>query len=187
LNLYGYVVQDPVNLVDPEGKNPADAAGAGWLDAATFGYGTTVMDYFGLVRLYDLDDPTDRAAYEAAGLGVGAARRYAAKTTVFTARTLAAQAKKVCTGRGKNKLRPDPAATGDHSTFRRNGDGRVKHYEQWGNNPRNPSGFDSVKRYDGEGAAHTNKVTGVDVSTPHVQSRDVPGGVRPAYPYEIPG
>jgi hypothetical protein len=44
-----------------------------------------------------------------------------------------------------------------------------------------------VKRVDLEGAPHYNKLTRESVPTPHVQSRDIPGGVRPATPQEIPG
>ena len=64
------------------------------------------------------------------------------------------------------KLRPDTRAIGDHTTFRRNpSTGRVEHYQDWIPNPRNPSGFDSGKRFDGVGKSHG----GVD--TPHVHPK----------------
>lgn len=34
--------------------------------------------------------------------------------------------------------------------------------------------------------SHTNKLTKEDVPTPHVQGKSIPGGVRPAEPWEIP-
>lgn len=38
--------------------------------------------------------------------------------------------------------------------------GEVTNYETWKSNPRNPSGFDSVKRYDGVGSPHKKPFTG---------------------------
>lgn len=53
-------------------------------------------------------------------------------------------------------------------------------------NPCDPKPWQSVKRVDLEGAAHHNKITGESVPTPHVNSKSIPGGVRPALPGEIP-
>ena len=92
----------------------------------------------------------------------------------------------VKTGRGKNHLGSDASAVGDHSTFKVDASGRVTGYGEWTRNARNPSGFDLVKRFDLRGKSHINKATGEPVPTPHVQGRGVPGGVRPAYPEEIP-
>jgi hypothetical protein len=85
-------------------------------------------------------------------------------------------------------LKPDAKnATGAHSTWRTGADGSVTHHAEWAPNPQNPSGFDQVKRVDLQGDPHFNKVTGQDVPTPHTQGKDIPGGVRPARPDEIPG
>jgi len=89
-------------------------------------------------------------------------------------------------GRSKNKLRPDPNAQGDHTTFKRNPDtGEVTNYETWRSNPKNPTGFDSAKRYDGIGDSHFNPVTQENL-IPHVHDKTVPGKVRVPIPWEIP-
>jgi Bacterial toxin 24 len=89
-----------------------------------------------------------------------------------------------------NKLNPDPAAEGDHTTYKRDNDGNIykyETYEQTSSGHMNPT-----KRYDGgkpdgtPGADHRNKLTGDAIPTPHVQGKTVPGGVRPATPDEIP-
>lgn len=85
---------------------------------------------------------------------------------LVSGRFLAAKA-----GRARNKLRFDPRAGGDHTTFRRGPDGRVTHYQDWHQNPRNPNGFDPGRRFDGEGRAHG------PVETPHMHERD--GGITP--------
>lgn len=71
------------------------------------------------------------------------------------------------TGRSRNKLAPDPNAQGPHTTFKRELiTGEVISYETYEPNPRNPSGYDTVKRYDGTDAPHYNKKTGTYVPTP---------------------
>ncbi|MDO8392222.1 MAG: RHS repeat-associated core domain-containing protein [Actinomycetota bacterium] len=91
-------------------------------------------------------------------------------------------------GRGGQRLSPDPAAGGSpHSTFRTDPvTGEVTHYTTWEPNPQNPLGYDPVLRYDGVGGAHFNKIDQIDIPTPHVQGPGIPGGVRPAQPWEIP-
>ena len=89
-------------------------------------------------------------------------------------------------GKAKNKLLPDLNAVGDHTSFKRNGSGTITNYRTWQSNPRNPNGFDLVKGYDGVGNSHYNKVTGVNVYPPHIHDKAIPGGVRPAEPWEIP-
>ena len=66
--------------------------------------------------------------------------------------------------------------------FRRGSDGRVRAYVTYAAqaNPRDPSRWQVVKRFDGEGRAHYNKSTGQAVPTPHVHERKAGGGVRPA-------
>ncbi|MCP9489713.1 MAG: polymorphic toxin type 24 domain-containing protein [Solirubrobacteraceae bacterium MAG38_C4-C5] len=68
--------------------------------------------------------------------------------------------------RGKKRLKFDPRAAGDHTTFRRGHDGRVTHYQDWHRNPRNPNGFDPGRRFDGPGRAHGG------VPTPHLHGHD---------------
>jgi hypothetical protein len=89
-------------------------------------------------------------------------------------------------GRNKNKLKPDSNAEGDHTTYKRNPDtGEITNYETWKPNPKNPTGFDSVKRYDGIGRPHMNPLTGEELM-PHVHDKAVPGGVRAPIPWEVP-
>ncbi|WP_238395711.1 RHS repeat-associated core domain-containing protein [Pontibacter pudoricolor] len=91
--------------------------------------------------------------------------------------------------KGKNHLEPDKSASGPHSTFKRDGDtGPVKKHAEYSPNTKNPTGFDEVQRTDLnlKGAPHTNKKTGTSVPTPHTQGKNIPGGVRPATPQEMP-
>ncbi|MBL8631764.1 MAG: hypothetical protein JNM40_00975 [Myxococcales bacterium] len=90
------------------------------------------------------------------------------------------------TSRGKNHLVPDPSAEGSHTTFRRNQDGAISNFTEWKDNPRNPSGFDEVKRVDMTGGSHWNSQLKQDVSTPHVHDKNALGGVRSARADEIP-
>jgi hypothetical protein len=48
------------------------------------------------------------------------------------------------------------------------------------------TGVTLAKRCDLIGKAHFNKLTNMLVPTPHVHEKEIPGGVRPAEPYEIP-
>jgi hypothetical protein len=89
-------------------------------------------------------------------------------------------------GRGANHLQPDSTAQGSHSTFKTDAQGRTTGQAEWLPNPRNPSGFDEVKRVDITGEPHYNKVTGEHVPTPHVHEKGATGGVRPARPDEVP-
>lgn len=89
-------------------------------------------------------------------------------------------------GRSKNHLKPDERAEGDHTVFRSDNNKGVFKYETYKRNHKNPTGFDSSKRVDMTGKSHTNKTTQVDVPTPHVQGKNIPGGVRPASQAEIP-
>jgi len=91
--------------------------------------------------------------------------------------------------RGKNNLKPESTAEGEHTTFKTNASGQVTGHAEWAPNAQNPTGFDQVKRVDtqhAEPTSHVNKVTGEDVPTPHVHDPETPGGVRPARPDELP-
>jgi len=77
-----------------------------------------------------------------------------------------------------NKLKPSSEATGDHSSFKVGQDGKITNTATYKQNPKNPSGFDEVKRVDVKGKAHDG------VNTPHVHEPKKP--VRPAKPEELP-
>ena len=91
--------------------------------------------------------------------------------------------------KASNRLRPDPNASGSHTTFRRDPNtGRVSHYQTWEpqTNPQDPKPWVPARRFDLTGNSHYNKVTGQDIPTPHMHDPAAPGGVRPAEPEEIP-
>jgi len=89
-------------------------------------------------------------------------------------------------GRRPPRLGPDPRAVGPHSTFARGPNGNVTRYAEWRpqTNPRNPNPWEFVRRYDGTGPPHFDRVTRRYIPTPHVHTPG--GGVRPATPGEIP-
>jgi hypothetical protein len=88
--------------------------------------------------------------------------------------------------RSKNNLKPDSRAEGPHTTFKRSPDtGKVTNYETWKPNPKNPTGFDSEKRYDGIGSPHYDPVT-QEYLMPHIHDKTVPGKLRAPIPWEIP-
>lgn len=77
-----------------------------------------------------------------------------------------------------NKLKPNSEATGDHSSFKTDGKGKITNTATYKQNPKNPSGFDEVKRVDVTGKKHNG------VNTPHVH--EPKQRVRPAKPDELP-
>lgn len=89
--------------------------------------------------------------------------------------------------KSSNKQKPDTPANGyPHSTFKTDpSTGKVTNYEIYKSNPKNPTGLDLGKRYDGTGNPHYNPVTGEDLM-PHVHDKSVPGGVRIPRIDEIP-
>jgi RHS repeat-associated protein len=89
----------------------------------------------------------------------------------------------------RKKLKPDPNATGNHSTFRKDPvTGEITHYETYKPqiNVKNPNAWEVEKRYDAKGKAHTNKFLGEKIDTPHVHDPAYPGGVRYPNNTEIP-
>jgi len=66
--------------------------------------------------------------------------------------------------------------------------GQVTHYATYTSqsNSNNPAPWELVKRYDGQGASHYNKVTSEFIDTPHVHDPHTTGGVRKARVDEIP-
>ena len=86
------------------------------------------------------------------------------------------------TARGKNHIKPDPNATGAHTVVRRNPQGNITGYVEYKLNPKNPTGFDEVKRVDTQYAKpHVDN----GISTPHVHTKQ-PKGVRPPFLDELP-
>ena len=77
-----------------------------------------------------------------------------------------------------SKLKPSSEATGDHSSFKTDGKGKITNTATYKQNPKNPSGFDEVKRVDVTGKKHNG------VNTPHVH--EPKQRVRPAKPDELP-
>jgi hypothetical protein len=93
---------------------------------------------------------------------------------------------------GRNHFVPDRNAIGAHSVLRRDpSTGKINHYETFRpqTNPRNPSLWESVKRYDGPGnvdGRHYNKILKKYIDTPHTHDPITPGGVRLPEQWEIP-
>ena len=82
-------------------------------------------------------------------------------------------------GKGANHQKPDPKATGDHSTFRRDSvTGKVTNAATYRFNPQNPTGYDEVYRIDFVGGGHKNSITNLKVPTPHIHAKKlIPGKV----------
>ncbi|MCL8267603.1 RHS repeat-associated core domain-containing protein [Leptospira weilii] len=93
--------------------------------------------------------------------------------------------------RSSNKLAPykdgindkiKASAVGDHTSFKRDKDGNIFKYETY---EKTKTGhFDPKVRFDGgqpdgsRGRTHTNSITEEVIKTPHIQGKDIPGGVR---------
>ena len=130
------------------------------------------------------------AAPKAAGGSSGGGKKAGAKKP---SRADGVKAGNSNSGKGSNKLRPDKSAEGSHTTYGRDKDGNVFKYETYEVHERDGKKFfNPKKRFDGgkpdgtPGQPHKNKLTGEDVPTPHVQGKDIPGGVREPKPSEVP-
>jgi hypothetical protein len=93
---------------------------------------------------------------------------------------------------GRPRCTPNPKADGAHTVFRKDGTtGEITHYETYTpqTNPRNPTRWESVMRYDGRAHSdrHFNKYFKEYIESPHVHDPHYPGEVRSALPNEIPG
>ncbi|WP_082270168.1 hypothetical protein, partial [Leptospira interrogans] len=101
--------------------------------------------------------------------------------------------------RSSNKLAPYKDNPGDkikatgvghHTSFKRDKDGNIYKYETYGKTK--TGHFDPRKRFDGgqenglPGKDHRNKITEKDISTPHVQGKNISGGVRDPRSNELP-
>jgi len=85
-----------------------------------------------------------------------------------------------------NRLSPIGEAVGPHTVWKTDAMGKISRHETYTPNSRNPSGWDMNQSTDVTGKGHTNSLTGTNVDTPHTQGRNIPGGVRPAEPHEVP-
>ena len=87
------------------------------------------------------------------------------------------------------RLKPDPKATGAHSVIKRNPTtSKIEKYATYRpqTNPHDPKVWESVKRFDASGKSHRNKILKEEIFTPHIHDPSFPGGIRPAYPWELP-
>jgi RHS repeat-associated protein len=168
LNLYAYVGGDPVNRTDPTGEFGKFVLDVGLEVAVQVASGQDV----------DIGEAVTNAALGA----LNPVRTVQNAAKVLSAVSKAAEAAKA--GRGGNRLKPVASAEGPHSTFKRGQDGNISNTATYEPNPKNPSGFDEVKRVDLTGAPHRGP-DGTKVPTPHVKEAGQKG-VRPARPDEIP-
>ncbi|MDI7164982.1 RHS repeat-associated core domain-containing protein [Leptospira santarosai] len=101
--------------------------------------------------------------------------------------------------RSSNKLAPykdspndkiKASGVGHHTSFKQDKDGNIYKYETYGKTK--TGHFDPKKRFDGGqpdgsiGKPHTNSITKKDISTPHVQGKNISGGVRDPRSNELP-
>ncbi|QAA31078.1 DNRLRE domain-containing protein [Clostridium manihotivorum] len=187
-NMFAYCLNNPVNMADSSGNFPFVLSFFVEAVVAAVEVVATVLSAPVVVG-GALIGATGLLIYSAYQYYKGHSTSYADSSTTENNKTSSSPQNKTKTsskGRSKNKLKPDPSAQGDHTTFKRNPDtGEITNYETWRPNPKNPTGFDSAKRYDGTGSPHKNPVTGEELM-PHVHDKTVPGGVRSPIPWEIP-
>jgi hypothetical protein len=89
--------------------------------------------------------------------------------------------------RRTNDLKPDPNATGSHSTFKRDPvSGKITNYETYRpqTNPQNPNQWERILRYDGIGKMHYETGTS-NYLLPHVHDF-LNNFIRKPFWYEIP-
>ncbi|MBF5058597.1 RHS repeat-associated core domain-containing protein [Candidatus Neptunochlamydia vexilliferae] len=88
----------------------------------------------------------------------------------------------------RNRFVPNPKAKGPHTVFRTDlSSRRVTHYETFHpqTNPYDPKPWESLKRYDGIGKSHRNKILKMDINTPHIHDPQYPGGIRYPKDWEL--
>ncbi len=170
-NIRAYVSNRPTAYVDPSGM---DEETPNLLDAFLYGYGPAE----GFLPV--LNENVNILANVASFGRYGLLKKATEDFTDFLNDEYGGS-------KGANHLQPDPKAEGPHCTFRRDANDNINHYETYdASDPRNPNPWTKINRVDMTGEPHFNKVTGQTVPTPHVQGKDIPGGVRPADPSELP-
>jgi RHS repeat-associated protein len=186
---YHYGLNNPYRFTDPDGRIPIDTV----IDVGFLIYDTG--RFLGAAAAAGVGAATGNEALTREGLagmratGADLATSAVSAVTPYASAPMARLGKEAVgdatrTGRGANNLRPDPNAQGAHSTFKRDSSGAITNTATYEPNPRNPSGFQEVKRVDVSGKAHTNP-DGTVVPAPHVKEAGK-RKVRPARPDELP-
>lgn len=170
-NRYAYGNNNPYKYVDPDGR-----AAETVLDVISLGL--SVNEY--------RQNPSFWNGVGVAVDALGTAIPFV-PAGVGTIRQIGKGADKLSDSVRTNKVEPIKDASGPHTTWKSDPQtGEITRHETWTPNSRNPSGWDSKQSTDITGKSHTNKQTGERIPTPHTQGKDIPGGVRPADPSEIP-
>ena len=185
-NMFAYCGNNPVNRDDPNGQSwGALLARVGVVFAIPAEVATLITVAVVAIAILTVLAIVDVAIQEYRNHHV----TYTDSTTPTGNKTASPPQNKTrpsSSGKAKNKLRPDPNAYGDHTTFKRDPNtGEITNYGTWKSNPKNPTGFDSEKRYDRIGESHFNKVTREKL-LPHVHDKTAPGGIRNPIPWEVP-
>jgi RHS repeat-associated protein len=167
-------------------------AAAGVFEAAEVAGTDIILAERSLARLAEEARAAEAAAAAARAAEAAAAEVRAAEAAAAEARAAKAAAAEARAGSkggtgkqaGKDgkrkKVQPAEGAEGPHTTWKTDGQGNLTRHETWEPNPRNPHGFDRVQSTDIVGKPHGG------VPTPHTQGDGIPGGVRPAWPDELP-
>ena len=190
-NMFVYCGNNPINRADPSGLFWGELF-AGILavvaipeEAIVLMIAATVLAvvYLGyqIYDHYSRSSVTYSDSSTPAATGTTGSSQTKVKTTSGSKATSSGKSKV------KNKLKPDPNAQGDHSTFKRDPvTGEITSHETWTANPMNPTGFDGDLRLDTTGSPHMNPITGEQLM-PHVHDKAAPGGVRAPISWEVPG